>query len=68
LFTLSAAVFFYGGWPFLKGFAGELGKRRPGMMTLIALAVSVAFVYSWSNRRRRRVRARRTWPIERPCG
>jgi len=46
LFALSAAVFFYGGWPFLKGLVGELAKRRPGMMTLIALAISVAFFYS----------------------
>jgi P-type Cu2+ transporter len=46
LFALSAAVFFYGGWPFLAGLASELGKRKPGMMTLIALAISVAFFYS----------------------
>lgn len=46
LFVLSAAVFFYGGWPFLKGLASELAQRRPGMMTLIALAISVAFFYS----------------------
>ena len=46
LFALSAVVFFYGGWPFLKGLFRELGDRRPGMMTLIALAISVAFFYS----------------------
>jgi P-type Cu2+ transporter len=46
LFALSAVVFFYGGWPFLKGLAGEVARRRPGMMTLIALAISVAFFYS----------------------
>jgi Cu2+-exporting ATPase len=46
LFALSATVFFYGGWPFLKGLFSEIGKRRPGMMTLIALAISVAFFYS----------------------
>lgn len=46
LFALSAIVFFYGGWPFLKGIFGELRKRQPGMMTLIALAISVAFLYS----------------------
>ena len=46
LFALAAAVFFYGGWPFLKGFVSELAKRQPGMMTLIALAITVAFVYS----------------------
>lgn len=46
LFALSAVIFFYGGWPFLSGFFRELGSRRPGMMTLIALAISVAFLYS----------------------
>jgi P-type Cu2+ transporter len=45
-FVLSAAVFFYGGWPFLKGLFEELGKKEPGMMTLIGTAVIVAFVYS----------------------
>jgi Cu2+-exporting ATPase len=39
-------VFFYGGMPFLKGAAGELRARLPGMMTLIALAISVAFLFS----------------------
>jgi P-type Cu2+ transporter len=43
---LSSVVYFYGGWPFLSGFASELRKRQPGMMTLIALAISVAYVYS----------------------
>jgi Cu2+-exporting ATPase len=31
-FAISSAVFFYGGWPFLSGFFGELRKRQPGMM------------------------------------
>ena len=39
-------VFFYGGRPFLTGAASELRARRPGMMTLIGLAISVAFVAS----------------------
>jgi cation transport ATPase len=39
-------VFAYGGWVFVKGAAGELADRRPGMMTLIALAITVAFVFS----------------------
>jgi Cu2+-exporting ATPase len=39
-------VFVYGGWVFVKGAIGELADRRPGMMTLIALAISVAFVFS----------------------
>lgn len=41
-----AAVFLYGGPPFLRGATREIGDRRPGMMTLIALAISVAFVFS----------------------
>jgi len=46
LFTLSAIIFFYGGWPFLKGLKDELAKKQPGMMTLIAVAITVAFGYS----------------------
>jgi Cu2+-exporting ATPase len=46
LFGLSAGIFFYGGWPFLSGLASELGRREPGMMTLIGLAIGVAFLYS----------------------
>jgi P-type Cu2+ transporter len=40
------AVFLYGGTPFLRGAVRELRDRMPGMMTLIALAISVAFVFS----------------------
>jgi Cu2+-exporting ATPase len=39
-------VFAYGGWVFIRGAIGELGDRRPGMMTLIGLAISVAFAFS----------------------
>jgi P-type Cu2+ transporter len=46
LFTLSSFLFFYGGYPFLKGFFDETRKKQPGMMTLIALATSVAYFYS----------------------
>ncbi|MBR9690370.1 cadmium-translocating P-type ATPase [Candidatus Woesearchaeota archaeon] len=46
LWILSSFIFFYGGWPFLKGIFGELKKKQPGMMTLIALAISVAYIYS----------------------
>ncbi len=46
LFVLASVVYFYGGWPFLRGLLSELGKRQPGMMTLISLAVSVAYFYS----------------------
>ena len=46
LLILSSFIFFYGGWPFLKGLIDELKVRSPGMMTLIALAISVAYVFS----------------------
>ena len=39
-------VFAYGGLPFIQGAIRELRDRLPGMMTLIALAISVAFVFS----------------------
>ncbi len=45
-FGLASAVFLYGGWPFLTGLVDELGDRRPGMMTLVALAIGVAYLYS----------------------
>jgi Cu2+-exporting ATPase len=45
-FILASFVFFYGGWPFLKGFREEIGEKQPGMMTLIALAITVAYSYS----------------------
>jgi Cu2+-exporting ATPase len=44
--VLGTVVFFYGGWPFVQGAVRELRDRLPGMMTLIALAISVAFVFS----------------------
>jgi Cu2+-exporting ATPase len=43
---LGTAVFLYGGWPFVDGAVRELRIRLPGMMTLIALAITVAFVFS----------------------
>ncbi|MFW6138683.1 MAG: copper-translocating P-type ATPase [Spirochaetota bacterium] len=46
LFGFSTFVFFYGGWPFLKGLFREIGDRQPAMMTLIGLAISVAYFYS----------------------
>lgn len=46
LFILSAFVFFYGGRPFLTGLIDELRRKQPGMMTLIAVAITVAFGYS----------------------
>ncbi|MCU7511151.1 MAG: copper-translocating P-type ATPase [Ignavibacteria bacterium] len=47
LFVLSSVIYFYGGFPFLKGIYEELRiKRMPGMMTLIAVAITTAYVYS----------------------
>jgi Cu2+-exporting ATPase len=45
---LGTVVFLYGGLVFLRGAAGELRDRQPGMMTLISLAIVVAFVTSWA--------------------
>ncbi|MFC4564562.1 heavy metal translocating P-type ATPase [Nocardiopsis mangrovi] len=44
--VLGTVVFGYGGWPFLSGAVTELRVRQPGMMTLVAMAISVAFVAS----------------------
>jgi Cu2+-exporting ATPase len=44
--VFGTAVFLYGGTPFIKGGIRELRDRAPGMMTLIALAISVAFAFS----------------------
>ena len=44
--VLSIFIFFYGGSPFLKMAVPEVKTRKPGMMTLISLAISVAFIYS----------------------
>jgi Cu2+-exporting ATPase len=46
LFGFSSAVFWYGGWPFLKGLVNELRSRQPGMMALVAVAITTAYVYS----------------------
>lgn len=46
LFALSTVAYLYGGWPFLTGFFSELRKGQPGMMTLIALAISAAYFFS----------------------
>ena len=44
--AFAIAIFVYGGLPFLQMMVPEVRNRRPGMMTLISLAISVAFVYS----------------------
>jgi len=46
LFGFSSAVFWYGGWPFLKGLFNEINSRKPGMMTLVAVAITTAYLYS----------------------
>ncbi|MBS3767309.1 MAG: cadmium-translocating P-type ATPase, partial [Candidatus Cloacimonetes bacterium] len=48
LFILSTFIYFYGGWPFLSGIIKELKQKQPGMMTLIAVAITVAWGYSSS--------------------
>jgi Cu2+-exporting ATPase len=45
--VLGTVMYFWGGKPFLTGAATELRARKPGMMLLIGLAISVAFVSSW---------------------
>lgn len=46
LWIFSSVVFFFGGKPFLTGFISEIKERKPGMMTLIAVATSTAYLYS----------------------
>lgn len=46
LFILSSIVYFYGGYPFFKGFFKQIRERIPGMDTLIAVAISSAYLYS----------------------
>lgn len=43
---LSTILFFYGGMPFLSGAKDEIASKKPGMMTLVALGISVAYFYS----------------------
>ncbi|WP_460912342.1 heavy metal translocating P-type ATPase [Spirosoma areae] len=46
MLILATVIYGYGGWPFLTGMSGELRTRKPGMMTLVAIAVTTAYVYS----------------------
>lgn len=46
LFAFSSLIFLYGGFPFLRGSISEIRVMRPGMMTLIAIAISTAYIYS----------------------
>jgi len=43
---LATIIYVYGGWPFLTGLVGELRNRQPGMMTLVAVAITTAYLYS----------------------
>ncbi len=43
---LSTILFFYGGKPFLSGGKDEIATKKPGMMILVALGISVAYIYS----------------------
>ncbi|MBC8145922.1 MAG: copper-translocating P-type ATPase, partial [bacterium] len=46
LFALSTIIYLYGGYPFLRGLVDELSAKRPGMMTLVAVAITTAYAYS----------------------
>lgn len=46
LFVVSSFIFFYGGWPFLKGLVDEVRRKQLGMMTLIGTAIIISYVYS----------------------
>ncbi|MGZ7107949.1 MAG: copper-translocating P-type ATPase, partial [Methanobacterium sp.] len=46
LFILSSIVYFYGGYPFFKGFYNQIKLRIPGMDTLISVAITSAYLYS----------------------
>jgi len=46
IFTLATLIYFYGGYPFFVGLRDEFRKRQPGMMTLVAVAITVAYLYS----------------------
>ncbi|HAR6060792.1 TPA: copper-translocating P-type ATPase [Staphylococcus pseudintermedius] len=43
---LATILFIYGGQPFLVGAKGEIASKKPGMMTLVTLGISVAYIYS----------------------
>jgi Cu2+-exporting ATPase len=43
---LASIVYWYGGWVFLRGAVAEIRALRPGMMTLVSLAISTSYFYS----------------------
>ena len=48
--ALGTVLYVWGGRPFLTGAVTEMGSRKPGMMTLVALAITTAFLASWAAR------------------
>lgn len=46
LLGLATTIYLYGGWPFFKGLVSGLRSRLPGMMTLVAVAITDAYAYS----------------------
>jgi len=48
ILVFSSVIYFYGGWPFLRDTLTEVKNKKPGMMTLISMAISVSFFYSIS--------------------
>ena len=48
--VLGTVMYAWGGRPFLTGAFSEIGSRKPGMMTLVALAITTAFLASWASR------------------
>lgn len=46
LLALSSLIYVYGGMPFLKGMVNEIKANAIGMMTLVAIAITVAYIYS----------------------
>lgn len=46
LFAIGTFIFFFGGIPFFRAAKGEIGSKNPGMMTLVAFAITVGFTFS----------------------
>ena len=46
---LGTVMYFWGGQPFLTGAVSEIRSRKPGMMLLIALALTMALISSWGS-------------------
>lgn len=46
LFLTGTLIYFFGGIPFFKAARGELSRKNPGMMTLVAFAITVGYTFS----------------------